>query len=444
MKSPGNFGREFFNFSKFQASLVFIALISTVASGQTLTLKRAVELALRHSTAMGMATADEQRAMQAYREAHGAYIPQLIIGSGLAYAYGFPLSLEGSAPTIFNLNSQSTLLNPSQRQFVRAAKADWHASTSQTKEQRSQVILDTSISYAELDKWQKKFDVLQHELEISQKMEQATNERVKEGIDSPVDETKARLAAAEAKLHIAEAQGAADMLRSHLAQLTGLPEHDITTDSGSVPEMPHFDVEEDVGERATSNSYAVQAADERARGEELKALGEHRALLPSIDLALQYGLISTSFTNFEQFFQPGSFQRNNTTLGLVVKFPFFSASQKARAQGADAEAVHARREAQSVRDQVSSEALKLHGAVQQASAAEEVAQLQYDLAKANQGVAQERTHAGVATLRELQDANVQANERSGQALDAHFELMRAQLQLMRSLGTLESWATSSH
>jgi outer membrane protein TolC len=161
-------------------------------------------------------------------------------------------------------------------------------------------------------------------------------------------------------------------------------------------------------------------------------------------LALQYGLISTSFTNFEQFFQPGSFQRNKTTLGLVVKFPFFSASQKARAQGADAEAVHARREAQSVRDQVSSEALKLHGAVQQASAAEEVAQLQYDLAKANQGVAQERTHAGVATLRELQDANVQANERSGQALDAHFELMRAQLQLMRSLGTLESWATSSH
>ena len=70
------------------------------AAAEPLPLKRAVELALTHATATGIASADTQHAFSAYHESRNNYIPQLVLGSGLGKSWGFPLSLEGSAPSI--------------------------------------------------------------------------------------------------------------------------------------------------------------------------------------------------------------------------------------------------------------------------------------------------------------------------------------------------------
>ena len=89
---------------------------------EPLPLKRAVELALSHSTTTAAANADEQRVIASYREARNQYIPQLVVGSGLGKSWGFPLSLEGAAPSILNVNSQSTIFNPATRDFVPSRK----------------------------------------------------------------------------------------------------------------------------------------------------------------------------------------------------------------------------------------------------------------------------------------------------------------------------------
>ena len=119
-------------------------------SAEPLPLKRAVELALAHSSTAASANADQQRVFSSYREARSQYIPQFILGSGLGKSWGYPLSLEGSAPSIVNFNSQSTLYNPAVREFVRAAKTDLSAATFQSKDQRNQVIQDTVLCFAEL------------------------------------------------------------------------------------------------------------------------------------------------------------------------------------------------------------------------------------------------------------------------------------------------------
>ena len=123
--------------------VAFLALPRLAA--EPLPLKRAVELALAHSTTAASANADQQRVFASYREARSQYIPQFILGSGLGKSWGYPLSLEGSAPSIVNLNSQSAIFNPSLRDFVRAAKTDWSAATLQSKDQRNQVIQDTVL-----------------------------------------------------------------------------------------------------------------------------------------------------------------------------------------------------------------------------------------------------------------------------------------------------------
>ena len=63
--------------------LIFLLVVSGISAAQTepLTLKRAVQLAVTHSTAMAQATADEQRAFASYREARNQYVPQVVVGS---------------------------------------------------------------------------------------------------------------------------------------------------------------------------------------------------------------------------------------------------------------------------------------------------------------------------------------------------------------------------
>ena len=132
-------------------------------------------MALAHSTTMEASHIDEQRAFASYHEARNQYLPQLSVGSGLGKSYGYPLSLEGSAPSIVNTTAQFALINPALRDFVRAAQTEYQASTVQTKDQRNQVIQDTVLSYAELSKWETLMTHLSHDYEDALKMEQAVN-----------------------------------------------------------------------------------------------------------------------------------------------------------------------------------------------------------------------------------------------------------------------------
>src|SRR5919198_1469144 len=101
--------------------IALVLLIATCAAAQTITLHRAVELALSHSGVTGMADPEQARAFAAYREARSAYLPRLVLGSGIGGSYGFPLSLENAAPSLFNVTSQQVLFSPAQKSIVRSA-----------------------------------------------------------------------------------------------------------------------------------------------------------------------------------------------------------------------------------------------------------------------------------------------------------------------------------
>src|SRR5215831_8631271 len=100
-----------------------LGLVSLSCLAAPLDFHRAVELAAQHSAAVAIASADQERARAAYLELRDMYLPQVTVGSGLGYTAGFPLSLEGAAPSIFNLTSQQLLINPAQKWMVRSAQA---------------------------------------------------------------------------------------------------------------------------------------------------------------------------------------------------------------------------------------------------------------------------------------------------------------------------------
>jgi outer membrane protein TolC len=419
----------------FLLALVF----PTSLLAEPVTLRHAVELALQHATGVAISAADEQHASASYRELRNSYIPQLNAGAGIGYSDGFPLSLEGAAPSLFNVNAQSALLNPALKDFIRAAQSDIKANMLRTKDQRNQVIQDTVLSYDELAKWERRLSALGETEAAEQKMETAVAERVKEGIDSEMDGSKARLSVARVRLRLAEASGAVDVLREHLSKLTGLPAASFEVDPDSVPALPMPKQDEDSLGKATEANPAVQAAVEHAHAQYLRVAGERRSLWPSIDFAAQYANLA-SYNNYEKYYQKGSFQPNNATVGIALHLPFLNYAQHARVQEAQSEALKAREQAEASRNQVSEETLRLQRSVTQMHAARDVAELEYEIAQKNIEAVRTRMTSATANLHDLDNAQVQASERFITLQDVSFELERSQVALMRATGDLEIWA----
>jgi outer membrane protein TolC len=420
--------------------LVFLLPPLTLpARAEPLTLKRAVQLALAHSPLAGETIADEQRAFASMREARDQYIPQLNVGSGLGDSWGYPLSLEGTAPSLFNISAQSAVFNPALREFVRAARSEYKAAGETSRDRHNQIIQDTALTYLELVKWEQLIEHLRQQHEDALKMQQVVEQRIKEGVDSEQTRTQARLATARANLRITQAEGAVDVLRSTMSQLTGLPPAAIQTDSASVPALPEAALQDDLTAKATEASPAVLSAQQHAIAQGFRALGEHRALWPSLDFATQYAVLA-KFNNWTQFFPTKAFERNNATVGVVIRFPFLNFSQKAHAEAADADAIHAKKEVEVAKNQVSQETLKLQRAVQQLTAAQEVSELEYEIAKSDADAIEIKMNAGTASVHDAANSRTEMTEKYGALQDATFQLLRAKIGLLRATGELESWA----
>jgi outer membrane protein TolC len=424
-------------FINLSAMSLLVLALGASARAETLTLERAVRLALARSTTTAIASADVQRAVASYRELRNNYIPQLIAGSGIGYSYGFPLSIEGSAPSLLTVVAQSSIFNPAQHQYMGAARADIHATEFQNKDQRNAVIQDIATSYAELAKWEARLTRLQQDETQTQQMQQAVADRVQEGVDSNTELNRAKLVVARVRLHRAEARGSADVLRRHLSDLTGLPVTSIEIQPDSIPALPPVQ-QEDLQDKAVLASPAVKFAEQHALAEGLRATAEHRAIYPSLDFSAQYARFST-FNNYSLYY-PKAFQQDNAIIGVGIRIPIFNASQRAHTQGADYEALKARKQAEAARNQVSEETLKLQRASEQLEAARDVAQLEYQLAQSGLETAHSRIEAKTGTYHDLADAQVQANERYLLYQDAEFEYQRARMNLLRATGDLEKWA----
>ncbi|HET9284586.1 MAG TPA: TolC family protein [Candidatus Angelobacter sp.] len=415
---------------------ILFAQESTASQEKPLTFRAAIELALKNSTTTGVTQADMSRAQAAVTQTRDVFLPQTVLGSGLGASYGFPLSLEGAAPSIFNVNFQGALWNPAQRSFIKAARSDVAATAAQNTDKRNELIMETAVDYIQLDLLDSSLTIQREQEQSAAKFQDIVNQRVEAGLDSQVETTRAKLVGARTRLDIAQTQAAADQLRLRLSQLTGLPVNAIHTSTESIPEMPAVSQDQDLTS-VVNNNPAVKAAEAAADAKAFRARAEHQQLYPSVDYVGQYAVLAR-FNNYDQFFQ--KFQRHNVTAGVAIRFPLFNPVQHAAAKVADAEAVKSRKEAQGVKEQVSTETLKLQRSVQQLAAARDVAQLEHQLSQADIEAAHAKIESGAASIKDEENARVAEHERYTAYLNSNFELDRAQIQLLRQTGQLEGWA----
>lgn len=425
--------------------LFLLALFATLSawgqvgqeSDKPLAFRTAIELAIRNSATSALSRADLQRAQAAVSQARNFYVPQMIFGSGLGFSYGFPLSLEGAAPSIFNVNIQGGLWNQSQKEYIKAARSDVEVTAAQNADRRNDVIMETALSYMQLDLLDSSLSVQREQQASAAKYQDITTQRVQAGLDSQVELTRAKLAVARTRLDIAQAQAAADQLRLRLSQLTGLPLNAIKTSTESIPQLPQVSQDDDLAAEAAKTNPQVEIAEAGALAKEHKAEGDRKQLYPQVDLVGQYAVLAR-YNNYDQFFN--KFQRNNVTAGVAIRFPFLSTAQRSAAEVSRFDATKAREEAVNVKQQVSVETLKLQRSIEQLAAAREVAKLEHDLALADIDATHAKIESGQASLKDEQNARVAEHERYTALLGSSFDLDKAQVQLLRQTGQLEEWA----
>lgn len=421
------------------AAMTLELAVSAYAPAQ-ISLTTAVDLALRSNPRVRLAESDVDKARAALSEARDVYIPTIVGGSGLGYSYGFPLG----QPSIFNFSAQSLVFNFSQRDYIRAARSALEAANSALMEAREAVAEDTALTYIAMDRDRERILALKQQTGFGERLNLIIQDRLAAGQDTPIDLTSARLSSAQLRLNLlhTEDDEAVDQLR--LAHLTGLPASGLRTLTGSIPEIPAPGAKNASPDAASSP--AIAAAFANARSKQEIAFGDARYLYrPQVAFGAQYSRFAR-YNNYDLYYQ--RFQQNNAEIGVQITVPFFDVGRKAKARESAADAVHAERDAEQLRDQFTEGRLRVQRTALEFSVRSEIATLDQELAQQQLDALVIQLNSGnpngpQMTPKDEQRFRIAEREKYISLLDARFQKRQAQVNLLRQTGELESWLKSA-
>jgi outer membrane protein TolC len=422
-------------------TLSAVAVLSSLSAAAQVSLYTVVDLALRNSTAVRMAQADVMRAAAGLTESKDAYIPNLNFGSSLGYSYGFPLG----EPSVFNVSSQSLLFTFSQPDYIRSARAALRTAELSLKDARQQVVLDASLGYILLDKTQQTLAALDKEKEYADKLVSIEEDRVLAGVESRQELTRAKLTAAQIDLKRIHLLNDTEVVREQLSHLTGLPATSFVTNSNSIPPAPRSDSTPEAIRGIAMQNAGVQAADANAKSKMYVAFGDARQIYrPQFYAGGNYSLFA-KFNNYNEYYQ--HFQYNNFDIGVQIKVTLFDAAIKARERRSAADFARATAQADQTRDIVDEQISQLQRSMSELTAQQRVVQLQAELAQEQLDAISTQLSSGngtpgapLLTPKDEQQARILERQRYEEVLDANYAVLRAELNLLRSTGSIEDWA----
>ena len=324
----------------FALRLLAVISLAVVSARAQISLTTAVDLALKNSPRVRMAQADVDKARAVLAQAHDVYIPSIVAGSGLGYAYGVPVT----PPSVFNITAQSLAFNYSQHDYLRASNSGVDAANLSLIEARQQVAEDTAVTYIALDYDIERLAVTTTQQTYAARLTQIVQDRLDAGQDTPIELTRSRRTSALLKLQRLQLEEDLDTRQEHLAHLTGLPPDGLITIRSSIPQVPR-----EISAPSNYQTPGVQAAYANARAKQEQAFGDTRKLWrPEIYFVAQYSRLET-FNNIEQYYK--TYNPNSIGLGIQLNFPMINATLKAKGRESVADAAHAKYEAEHSRDQ---------------------------------------------------------------------------------------------
>jgi outer membrane protein TolC len=400
-----------------------------------MTLKQAVTLAEQNSPDLKVAQVQYRVALAEARVDRAAFRPNLFTGSGAAYTNGFP-SLGGGPPAVFELQYSQSLFDPELKAQQRAAEERARSQKLEIDRIQSDVIARTATAYLELADVRHSLQLLGSEQASAEKIIEVTRERISANQELPIEETREELNLAQVHQRLVKLEGRNEVLGRQIRDLTGLSddaplevEQDDQTFSGELGQQPD---REAVGLAIQNDQSIAEAERDRAAKQELLR-GAKLSYLPTVALLGQYSVLST-INNYREFYN--GFQRNNVSAGVQVTIPLFAAKTSANVELAKRELEQSETILENKRKEVHAGVTEKQQDFRELDAEREVANWAYKLAQQTLDLQQSKLQQGQATIGDVEQAQLDENQKFEDFLDATFAEQKAQIALLQSTGQL--------
>jgi outer membrane protein TolC len=399
-----------------------------------MTLRQAVALAVKQNPDIELARLDEETARRSVRIAKDPFTPHIVAGSGLAYTNGFPMSIDGAAPSIIQARATQYLFNRPQSYAVAQAKETARGAGIDAAGKRDEVAYRTTALYLDAERSARVGDLARKEVESLQKVLETVQAQVREGRALPLTEKQAAFTVARARQILETLESDQANAETSLAIAVGMNATERVrpqAEDRPAPTLPPS--EEGAIQGALESSKELRKLQSQIAAKALEIRGERAARLPRADLVAQYGLFA-KYNNFDKYF--ASFQRNNGQLGVSFQVPIFSPGVGSQLAQSESEASRLRAELANARNRISADLQQSFRDVKKAQTAAEVARLDLEVAREQLNVDLAQMQEGRLGLRQVEEARITENDKWIAFYDAQYALEKARWNVLRITGDL--------
>jgi outer membrane protein len=417
-------------------AVILLCALTCAAETRTLTLKQALEIALQQNPDLVIARLDQQKAREQVSINRGPFSPKVYAGSGAAWTYGFPTSIDGSAPSIVQVKTSMSLYDKSQSYLVAQAQELARGAGIGVEQRQAEVIYRVASLFIDVQNAARGLDAARQEDAILARMKQLTQARVDEGEQLTHDSRKANIAELDAAHRIQMLDRDVASAERSLATALGLAPGDrVRAAEEQLPALEPPVAEAEAVAAALSNSPELKRLESDLQAKTLETKSYKAYRLPKVDLVAQYALLA-KFNNYTEYFQ--RFQWNNAELGASFSIPVLAGrSSKAYVTSSEIDAAKIRAQIGQVRARIQSD-------IENAFDDLRVAEDGRKLALEDLGVTRESTTLDLARQSEGQvlPAQVEQDRAEEQQkwrayYDAQAAAQHARLNVLRMTGTLQ-------
>jgi outer membrane protein TolC len=425
------------------ACLSFFGILYAEGAGETnppaeirpLTLQEAVRMTLSRAPEVLVAEAQAIRAKEALRENRALNRPRIFSGTGLAYNNGFPLSIEGSAPSIIHIYANQAIFSKNNANLIREAEESRKAGQVEADSVRNEMAMRTATVYYELYQDRRIVEIAAQRLASAQKQQTLSEALLEAGRIKPVEATFIRTAVLSARQQLMVAREQASLAEKELHELTGLPSAVGIATAEPKINSPVLELEEEAFyQRALKTSPGILKAESAVRAKEFQIEAERGNYLPKLEVVGQYALFSRS-NNFEDYFS--RFVRNNFLVGLSIQVPIYNGGISPRVAQKRLEASEARYNLDRMKSSLKLDIQRGFGELRIAKGVVELGQSDLEAAREMLKTSEALIEAGRIGPKDLEDSRAQLQQKELSLMEADHALFLRKLELLRSSGSIE-------
>ncbi len=418
---------------RFLGMVIFAALAA--AETRTLTLKQALELALEQNPDVLLSRLDQQKARDQILIAKDPFYPKVYGGGGYAWTNGYPVSIDGNPPSVFQAHTDMTLFDRQQSYKVAEAKEGLRGSAIDVTLKQEDAAYRVALLFFDAEQAAHSFDAASKQIDSLAKVKELMDARVSEGKELPTESKRANV-------NLARARHTADVLHQNLinaemslAQVLGMAPDDRVRAADEERAAIALPVSEDASiEEALEHSPELRKLESNMQMKTLEIQGYHAARLPKVNLVAQDDV----FAKYNYSTQLNyTFRYNNPELGASVTIPLLiGKTARAYSLQAEADVAKLRIEVGRTRSRITADLRRAYLEVKSAQSSEELAQGELDLVRDDLNVALAQYGEGRVPLSSVETLRAQENEKFLTFYVSRQTVERARLNVLRLTGSL--------